>query len=228
MTRCLCLLVLSSLTLVPGARAADIYPAFDARGSYGQSGYDWSGAYLGAHVGYGWGGASNDFLHVVTLTWDPDGDIDYQSATGGLQVGYQQQQQSVVFGVEADLSLGRYLGDDSQAAGRINEIEINALGTLRGRLGWAHDSLLVYGTAGLVAASFTKREANDPPIAAQLAGGWAASGGVELALDDHWRLRAEYLHIRLGSVETAIPIGYMHRANTPSLNVLRAGVNYSF
>lgn len=102
----------------------------------------------------------------------------------------------MVFGVEADLGLGRFVGDDSQAAGRINEIEINALATLRGRLGWAADNLLVYGTAGLAAASFAKREAGDPPIAAQLATGWTAGGGAELALDEHWRVRAEYLHIR--------------------------------
>ncbi len=228
MTRCVCLLVLSSLTLVPGAKAADTYPAFDGRGSYGQSGYDWSGAYIGGHVGYGWGGASNDFLHVVTLTWDPDGDIAYQSVTGGLQAGYQQQHGNMVFGVEADLGLGRFVGDDSQAAGRINEIEINALGTLRGRLGWAADNLLVYGTAGLAAASFAKREAGDPPIAAQLATGWTAGGGAELALDEHWRVRAEYLHIRLGDVETFIPAGYRHRANAPSVNLLRAGISYSF
>ena len=228
MKRCLCLLATSSLTLATGASAADIYPTFDGRGSYGQAGYDWSGAYIGGHVGHGWGGASNDFLHVVTLTWDRDGDIAYQSVTGGLQAGYQQQHGNMVFGVEADLGLARFLGDDSKAAGRVNEIEIDALGTLRGRLGWAEDDLLLYGTAGLAAASFAKREPNDPPLAAQLATGWTAGGGVELALDDHWRLRAEYLHVQFGDVVTSIPIGYLHRANAPAVNLLRAGVSYSF
>jgi outer membrane immunogenic protein len=219
-------LILPGLVLTPGAALADpAYAPFEMRSGYGQ---DWSGAYLGLHAGYGWGGNSNDFLHVVTLTWDPDGDIAYQSATGGMQAGYQQQHDNLVFGVEADLALARFLGDDSRAAGRVNEIEINALGTLRGRLGWAQDSLLIYGTAGLAAASFHKREPGDPPLAAQLATGWTAGGGVELALDEHWRVRAEYLHIRLGDVETSIPAGYLHRANAPAINVLRAGVNYSF
>ena len=42
----------------------------------------------------------------------------------------------------------------------------------------------------------------------------------------------EYLHIRLGDVETGIYVnglgGYLHRANAPAVNLLRAGVSYSF
>jgi outer membrane immunogenic protein len=66
----------------------------------------------------------------------------------------------------------------------------------------------------------------------QLALGWVLGGGVEVALDEYWSLRAEYQHIELGNVETAIYAngggGYIHRANAPALDLLRVGANYRF
>jgi outer membrane immunogenic protein len=207
--------------------AAD-YPdaGFDMRGAYGPAGgYDWSGFYAGAHAAYGWGGASNDWSNIV-VPWTLDGDIDYQSLMGGVQVGYQQQFDQFVGGIEADLSLGHYYGDDSKFAGAINAIEIDGLSTLRGRLGWAYDNLLAYGTAGVAAASFRKSEVGGPDSNPQLALGWTAGGGVEMAVSQDWRLRAEYLHVQLQDVTTNL--GYMHRANAPVLDILRVGASYRF
>jgi outer membrane immunogenic protein len=218
-----CMVALLSLAMTGTSGAFDQF----APSSPLRSGYDWSGAYIGGHFGYGWGGATNDWFDTgIPAAWVPDGDIAYGSVTGGVLFGYQQQFASLVAGVEADFSLAHFSGDDAQFAGLVNTIEINALGSLRGRLGWAHDNLLVFGTGGLTAASFRKGGEGSPAVNSQLALGWTAGFGVELALTEAWRIRTEYLHTRLGDVETNL--GYLHRANAPTINVLRVGANYRF
>lgn len=204
----------------------------DFRPAYGATaGTNWSGPYLGAQFGHGWGGSSNDWSIPGLVDWTPDGDIDATSLTGGLYAGYQQQLGSAVFGVEADFSLARFRGDDSSFAGRVNGMAIDGVASLRGRLGWAMDNLLLYGTAGLAVADFTKTDAGAAAATPQLARGWAAGGGVELALADRWRLRAEYLHLGFGTIETPLEVGgggYRHRANAPHLDLIRAGIGYAF
>lgn len=218
----------TSLALVIGLFAGSGASAFDepVAGPALRGGYDWSGAYIGAHAGHGWGGASNNWHGGGFPPWQTDGDINYQSLSGGVHAGYQMQTGGLVAGVETDISQARYFGDDSQFAGVVNQIEIGAVGSLRGRLGWAHDNIMIYGTAGVAAGSFLKSELGGAPMTPQLAIGWTAGGGVELAVSEQVWVRAEYLHTRFGNVETNL--GYMHRANAPTLNVLRVGASYRF
>ncbi|HTN63062.1 MAG TPA: outer membrane beta-barrel protein, partial [Devosia sp.] len=161
-----------------------------------------------------------------------DGDIDYEGLTGGLHAGYQAQFNSLVFGAEADLSLGGLKGNDSQFAGFVNEIEIDMIGTLRGRLGFAHDNFMIFATGGLAGAALNKRDITNQFSNRNFATGWALGAGVEVALTDNLRARAEYQYITLDPVETGIVAasggGYMHRADAPSINIIRGGLSYAF
>jgi len=212
---------------VSSVEAADItlpsFPDLQIR-----SGYDWSGPYVGAHLAHGWGLSPNSYLYG---TWLPDGDIAYQGFAGGIHAGYQRQFGNVVVGAEADLTGGSIRGDDAQTAGFVNEIEISGLGTLRGRLGFAQDNFLVFATGGLAVADFYKRDLTNGASGRHFAPGWTLGGGVEVALTDNIRLRAEYQYIRLDTVETGLAGnfgGYLHRADAPALNVLRVGASYAF
>ena len=83
--------------------------------------------------------------------------------TGGGQIGYNNQFDSLVFGIEADL---QYTGLSGTRAGAVfippagcpnvdtftQSMESKWLGTLRGRLGVAFGSLLPYATGGLAIA----------------------------------------------------------------------------
>ena len=75
--------------------------------------YDWTGAYVGGHVGYTRGGA------WVTVT-DPDVAQFRQplgSLTGGLQAGYNYLLPSrFLLGVEVDVSFPNYLAADDVAS----------------------------------------------------------------------------------------------------------------
>ncbi|MBO9589991.1 outer membrane protein [Devosia sp.] len=226
----MCLFSCLALLSAPAAMAADVYGDFSLRAP--TSAHDWSGAYIGGHLGYGYGQSANQWRSTPVDPWQPDGDIQYQSLLAGLHAGYQHQFNAFVIGAEADLSLGQFRGDDSQFAGLVNTIDISGFGTLRGRIGLAHDNLLVYATAGLAAADFSKGDSSNNFTSRHLASGWAAGAGLEWALADNLSLRAEYLHIHLGAVETgvigAMGGGYLHRADSPYLNIVRTGLNYRF
>src|SRR5690349_13342446 len=79
--------------------------------------------------------------------------------------------------------------------------KINAFGTVRGRLGYAWDRFLVYGTAGYAWANQEMIRTQQigtingaPPgtveSASGVASGWTAGGGVEWAITPNWSFRA--------------------------------------
>jgi hypothetical protein len=84
------------------ASAADLpartYPAAKAP-AYVAAVYDWSGFYVGAHVGGAWDSDSFAFSPAKTHTTNKA-----SSAFGGGQVGYNFQISSFVWGVEGDAS----------------------------------------------------------------------------------------------------------------------------
>jgi outer membrane immunogenic protein len=216
---------------ITGAAAAD--PAlsdFALRDSI--SAYDWSGSYVGGFVGYGSGMSANSWSPTSVGPWLPDGDISYASLTGGLYAGYQQQFGNFVVGGEADLGFGQMRGDDSQAGGFVNQIEIGTIGTLRGRLGFAADNFMVFATGGAAIGDLYKRDLTNQFSGRNFAAGWTIGGGVEMALTGNLRARAEYQYVRFAPVETGIVAagggGYMHRADDPSIHMLRAGLSYAF
>src|SRR5690606_15074085 len=149
----------------------------------------WSGFYAGAQIGYGWGSSANVWWNDSTPV-TPDGDIAYQGINGGVHAGYQLQSGDFVWGAEADISLTDLYGNDSQFAGLVNEIQIDALATLRARAGMAFDNVLLYGTLGGAAASFTKSDTLGNRQGPQLAAGWTIGAGVEVAVSETMRVRA--------------------------------------
>ncbi len=129
--------------------------------------YDWTGGYVGGHVGWGQGRANTTFtplpnatsfidLRPTTLRPEPSG------FNGGAQGGYNWQTGHFVVGAEADLSWSRMSG-----TARVTPITMNNgsafpgagfliarqdtkwFGTLRPRAGIAFDKVLIYGTGGL-------------------------------------------------------------------------------
>jgi len=62
--------------------------------------------------------------------------------------------------------------------------------------------------------------------------GKAAVPDVEVALDGDWQLRAEYLHVGLGTVTTPLlfdgSVGYLHRSDAPTLDILRLALTRGF
>ena len=221
-----CLAFVSGLLSTSAITSASAFDDFSAE-------TDWQGAYAGILAGYAQGISRNAWTSPPDYPgWRTDGDIAPGGAFGGVLAGYQIQHGGLVWGAEGDASLAHLYGDDAQVAGAINRITIGGLGTLRARIGIVHDNLMIFGTGGLAVASFLKDDPDTWPATPQLALGWAAGAGVEYALDDAWRVRAEYLHVGLGEVTTELAppsgIGYVHRTDGTSIHMLRAGVSRGF
>ncbi len=187
--------------------------------------------------------------------------------TGGGQIGYNYQLGGfgglgggVVVGVEADAAytdLERrrtavYGFDGAALAGTITSYRssLDYLGTVRGRVGYAFNQFLVYGTGGFAYGAVDNRVAvqlapGGPVVAggrrSTTATGYAWGGGVEYALPtgsflNFFRssavtLKAEYLHYDLGRSNVAVNAGAVNVANSRVSNdgnLVRVGLNYKF
>ena len=196
---------LAFLATMVAAQAADI-PGISrpyAAPAPAYAAYNWMGPYIGANLGYEWGGVTNDRS-------DPSG------AALGAQVGYNLQSGQFVLGVETDLQWAN--ADDKADTKKFSN---SWFGTSRARVGYAMNNILLYGTGGLayggleMAVSGTSQSRN--------ALGWTIGAGAEVGMTPNWTARIEYLYFNLGS----------HRyfdGSTHALDssVMRAGVNYRF
>src|SRR5262249_29435368 len=119
--------------------------------------YNWSGFYLGLNAG----GA----LGTITQTASGGGgsaSVKEPGFIGGAQFGANYQTGPVVWGFEADYDASTQ--NQSLSAGALTGStgKMPWLATLRGRVGWAFDRALVYGTAGGAAGALRSIPALPP------------------------------------------------------------------
>jgi outer membrane immunogenic protein len=127
--------------------------------------------------------------------WQADGIGESDSGLIGGQVGFNLQHGFAVMGIEADLD----------AVINTNSAHF---GTVRGRLGVAEGRFLFYGTGGYAFAG-----ADYPGCSVD---GWAAGAGVEYKFAGPWSMKAEYLHVKLTSIDAF-----------PDADTVRLGVNFA-
>jgi outer membrane immunogenic protein len=191
-----------SVSMIPAAVAADIEPP--------PSVFDWSGFYIGGHVGYGdpsFGGkvdsAEADFTGTGAIAYGKD--INADGILGGLQAGYNVQMDSVVLGAEADISLTDFSGstkdkviDEGDDVPDKLKAEIDWLASLRARAGFAMDTLLIYATGGVAYThpefDFYNNGSHAGSIDIDDAWGYVVGGGVEYAVAENASVRLEGLY----------------------------------
>jgi len=237
------------------ARAADLVGAMAVK-SPPQRSYDWSGFYLGGHVGYAGGSSNWSATPAGAAGPTAAGSLDlynaFDGSTGtgsyfaGLQAGYNYVLPSrILLGVEADVSFPNTIAGtavvSSPANGTANyseQVELN--GTVRGRVGYAPGHWLFYATGGF---AWSYDQFSRTQLAGVPAGGTAAPGttenlfmvprvggavgaGVEVALPSNWTARVEYLFTDYASRGVTFPAGAQSFNSGLTLNELRLGLNY--
>jgi outer membrane immunogenic protein len=126
--------------------------------------YDWSGFYIGGHVG--WGEANFDGVSDSSeLPDDPEfahflDDLDPNGIVAGVQGGFNWQINSFVLGIEGDITFTDW--DDSQnKSDDVISADVDFLGSVRGKAGFAFDRIMIYGTGGIAFTDATFRLDND-------------------------------------------------------------------
>jgi outer membrane immunogenic protein len=212
------------------AQAADIVPEPVAM-------TDWSGFYIGGHVGYGWANMSgcydcNDSSSALFAS-----DLDLEGILGGVHAGYNWQTDSLVFGIEGDVSFTD-MNDSGVAENDSTDTQsgdVDLLASVRARLGVAFDDVLLYATGGI---AFPDAEWEYDEIDSGTNGnaefgeiGGVVGGGAEYAVSDAIRLRAEGLYYFFDEAESIEDIGGAQTGEEIEFDdvfVIRGGVSFYF
>src|SRR6266566_286561 len=202
--------------------------------------FTWTGIYGGVNVGYGWGDPKITSLITSFVEPGPGAtgilnaaasgtSSSSSSVLGGFQAGYNLQTGSWVYGLETDLSVTKlqassppivastraFGGADTASLQTTSSAtaSIDWFGTLRGRLGFAWDRVLIYGTGGFsyglvrltdgaffngVAGGTVAFNSTDTPKDSVIKGGWTAGGGIDYAYTNNIILSFTYMHVDLG------------------------------
>jgi outer membrane immunogenic protein len=168
--------------------------------------FDWSGAYVGAHLGGAWGDV--DWLGVDGL--EISHEVDGWLAGGHL--GFNQQFGRWVGGVEVSLSEGDVEGSSANeirvgpVSGEVaTKTEIDSLFLATVRLGYAFDRTLAYVKGGYASADVKLRGAGELGPAevgfssSERQAGFTLGGGFEYALTKGVVFGLEYNRVDLGS-----------------------------
>ena len=241
---------LAPVLFARGSDAADL----PLKAPPAQVDYDWTGFYVGGHVGLatgdsGWTlapvGGGAPVAGSLNLYRSPNGFTEGGSWFEGVQGGYNLMLRNrVVLGVEADGSFpafpdpaGLTIGGISNftsptsGAGTFSETVL-ASGTLRGRIGYAPGHWLFYATGGL-AWSYDQQEliqnaSGNTEDRFLYRFGWAAGAGIETAIAPHWTVRGEYLWTGFPSIDERFPLSGQRVNSNLSEHQLRLALNYRF
>ena len=142
-----------------------------------------------------------------------------------------------VLGIETDFSGSDIKGSGHSTAtyncATVCSTNVTEFGTVRGRVGYAWNNLLLYGTGGL---AYGNIESNlNGGTVSNWQTGWTAGAGVEYMFGRNWSGKLEWEYVDFGSFQ------WTNANRTPTFNcagidcstdarfsVIRAGVNYHF
>ncbi|MEX6506381.1 outer membrane protein [Jiella sp. M17.18] len=182
----------------------------------------WTGIYVGGQAGAAFGNSDNGAV------FDPGNNGAFNNGlfghdnnagfVGGAHVGYDYElSNGFVLGAVADINYidGKEKRSYTVGGGTFStESDLNYFGTVRGRLGYAFDSLLVYGSGGLAYAGVDNKTTY--PAGGNYAGynfrtsgdkadfGYSVGGGVDYLATQHLSFGVEYLYTNLGSNKQTI------------------------
>ena len=238
---------LSSVTFAAGA--ADLPSTKSAPAAiYAPPLFTWTGFYVGGSVGYA--ATHNTVTHYSAGSgcWWSCSNLNGKKDSGqgaifGLNAGYNYQIGSVVVGLETDISAQSGSGSFNQFCTSLAYCDytqrnrVSALGTVRGRVGYAFDRALLYVTGGLAYGHVNNyvKDNNDAGYwnGSKWRAGYTLGAGLEYAITNNWSVKAEGLYYDLGRrtltfVDPASTTSiYPARFKTTGV-IARLGVNYKF
>ena len=176
--------------------------------------FTWTGFYVGAHVGAGFGSSSiNDYYRLALLTGiSGPQSVSPNGGFGGFNVGYNYQIGSWVLGLDGQFDFGGFTGSGSASYPLgpdvwtlHRSVHANTLGTIGARLGYAIDNFLLYAKGGVAFADWKYADASgdlfcgvycaSSATGSNSATGWFIGAGVDYAFANNWSANIEYRYI---------------------------------
>jgi outer membrane immunogenic protein len=204
--------------------------------------YDWTGFYIGGRGVYSWTHTDSTTTDIPTgVAFAPTSE-DRSAAHGGGQIGFDYMTSSrIVFGVVADVISGSSnTTTTSNAAGTlVSTGKTNESGSVRGRVGYAFDTLLLYGTGGWawsngsstrtqVVGTVNLATPGTVETVSTSHSGWTAGAGLDYAFAPNWDVFAEYRYTNFQALSVTHPLAARSTNSTTTANSIAAGLNYRF
>lgn len=205
--------------------------------------FNWTGFYIGVHGG----AAVGDFKYPISTnniltegSLNAEAKQDASGGFGGAQIGYNWQfNPNWVVGVEADIAASSYEGKVSVNVDGYNAeagTKVDWFGTVRGRLGYAMDNLLFYGTGGFAYGDVKSSVSgnllgNFDESISDTEYGWTVGAGLEYGITKNITFKTEYLYVDLGKqtlLDASDDGQSIHIESETKFHTLKAGLNYKF
>src|SRR5215831_3449715 len=198
--------------------------------------YNWSGAYIGINAGAVWGDIDGKLTAFGNAPFNVN--LDTQFVLGG-HVGYQKQMGNWVLGVEGGYSAMERGGewghtDAGPDCGNVApcEARIRSIWQVGGRLGYAQNNWMVYGTGGWAQADVGTRTTPTFEVASATHNGLCIGTGLEFLLTKNVILGAEYLHYDFSretqTSATGVCPQFCVRSVDPEADIVRARLSFKF
>ena len=167
--------------------------------------YNWTGFYVGGHVGYLWGRTRVEENGVLT---EPGAATN--GAVGGVLAGANWQSGPLVLGIEGDIGWSNAHGTGivppppppppppPSPSPSPNTYDIKWTSHFRARAGYSVGPWLLFAAGGLAFAHFNFHDGETNVVSASTFTGGSIGGGVEYAFTDRMTGRVEYLYDEFG------------------------------
>ena len=164
--------------------------------------YDWSGPYVGAQIGYGFGEFSNDI-----------DDFDSDGIIYGLHAGYLSDLGTWVIGGEIQADATELDIDTDEGSGSFDQIA-----RLKLKAGYDLGQTLLYGTAGIAYANF---DGDDGAFDVNLDdNGYVLGVGADYKITENWIGGLEYQYHMFND--------FGEDGNDVDVQTIHARVSYQF
>jgi outer membrane immunogenic protein len=209
--------------------------------------YDWTGVYVGA---FGGGGYGNHNVNNATGSAVPFADFSANySSTGGVaggDIGYQWQSGSLVVGVEGDLAWTGIKGNDSvqfnngnfPGVGAVDADNLRWTGALIVKAGYAVDRWMLYFDGGY---AFGSIQHTNTPLVGPVdtfnvsANGLTGGGGIAYAVTNNVIAKFDYRYNsfngynRPGNAVTGLTVnGQLPYSTVSTYSVVTLGLDFKF
>jgi outer membrane immunogenic protein len=209
--------------------------------------YDWTGVYVGA---FGGGGYGNHNVNNATGQAVPFADFSANySSTGGVaggDIGYQWQSGSLVVGIEGDLAWTGIKGNDSvqfnngnfPGVGAVDADNLRWTGALIVKAGYAVDRWMLYFDGGYAFGSIqhTNTPLVGPVDTFNVTGnGLTGGGGIAYAVTNNVIAKIDYRYTsfngynRPGNAVTGLTVnGQLPYSTVSTYSVVTLGLDFKF